>query len=191
MSKEVKLDKVAKKIKELFEEMDLDMTDPNLKDTPTRIAKMYLTETLKWLYSDPPKITTFPNEWEDKYEWMVVVKDIVVHSLCSHHWQNFDWHCTIAYIPWKRVIWLSKFSRIVDYFSRRPQLQERLTKQIFNFLKETLETEDVAVIMNAKHNCMCVRWVMEDKTSTSTALMGWLFLHSEAARNEFLFHTWK
>ena len=175
-------------IKKLFETLQLDLNDPNLRDTPNRIAKMFVNETLSGLYSYPPKITVFPNEWNDEYNWMVVVKDIEVHSLCSHHWQNFDWRCTIAYIPGKNVIWLSKFSRIVDYWSRRPQLQERLMKQIFTHLKEVLETDNIAVTMNCVHNCMCVRWVKEHEASTSTALMGWLFLHSDAARSEFLFH---
>lgn len=181
----------SEKLTELFKILKLDLTDPNLINTPKRISKMFVNETLKWLYSEPPKITTFPNEWEEKYEWMVVVKDIEVHSLCSHHWQNFDWKVTIAYIPWKKVVWLSKFARVVDYWSRRPQLQERLMKQIFNHLKEILETDNIAITMNCIHNCMAVRGVKEHEASTSTALMRGLFLHSEATRNEFLFHAKK
>jgi len=177
------------KLTELFEILKLDLTDPNLTDTPKRIAKMFVNETLKWLYSEPPKITTFPNEWKEEYKWMVVVKDIEVHSLCSHHWQNFDWKVTIAYIPGKKVVWLSKFARVVDHYSRRPQLQERLMKQIFDHLKDVLETDNIAVTMNCVHNCMYVRWVQEHEASTSTALMWGVFLHSESARNEFLFHA--
>ena len=124
------------------------------------------------MYTDPPKITTFPNNGEEEYKGMVVVKDIAVHSLCSHHWQNFDGKCTIAYIPGKKVVGLSKFSRVVDYYSRRPQLQERLMKQIFNHLKDVLETENIAITMNATHSCMSVRGVKEHGASTSTALMG-------------------
>lgn len=178
----------ADKIEELFKILQLDLTDPNLQDTPTRIARMFVDETLSGLYADPPKITVFPNEGEHKYAGMVVVKDIEVHSLCSHHWQNFDGLCTIAYVPGHNVVWLSKFSRIVDYWSRRPQLQERLMKQIFNNLSELLDTDNIAITMNCKHNCMCVRGVKEHQASTSTALMWGLFLHSEATRNEFLFH---
>lgn len=178
----------SEKLTELFQVLNLNLKDPNLIDTPRRVAKMFINETLKWLYSEPPKITAFPNEWEEEYKWMVVVQDLEVHSMCSHHFQNFDWKCSIAYIPGKKVIWLSKFSRIVDFWSRRPQLQERLTKQIFNHLKEVLQTEDIAITMNCDHNCMKVRWVEEPCSSTSTALMGWLFLHSEATRVEFFNH---
>lgn len=178
----------AEKITELFKTLELDLQDPNLKDTPNRIAKMFVNETLSGLYTNPPKITVFPNEGDHQYKGMVVVKDIEIHSLCSHHWQNFDWLCTIAYVPGNNVVWLSKFSRIVDYWSRRPQLQERLMKQIFNNLEELLQTDNIAITMNCKHNCMCVRGVKEHQASTSTALMWGLFLHSEATRNEFLFH---
>ena len=164
-------EKAAQKIRELFEVLELDMNDANLKDTPERVAKMLINETFKWLYTKAPTITTFPNEWEEEYKGMVVVKDIEVHSMCSHHLQNFDWFCTIAYVPGKRVVWLSKFARVVNYYARRPQLQERLMKQIFNFLKEVLDTEDIAITMNCKHNCMFVRWVKEHEASTSTALM--------------------
>lgn len=161
----------AAKIKELFEILKLDLNDANLIDTPNRIAKMYVNETLSGLFTNPPKITSFPNEGAEKYEGMVVVKDIEVHSLCSHHWQNFDGLCTIAYIPGKKAVGLSKFSRVVDYWSRRPQLQERLMKQIYNHLEEVLETDNIAITMNCKHNCMCVRGVKEHEASTSTALM--------------------
>lgn len=180
------LEKVADSIRKTFELLKLDLNDPNLKDTPGRIAKMYMNETLGGLYKKEPKITVFPNEWEEKYEWMVIVEDIEVHSLCSHHWQNFDGKCTIAYIPGKSVIWLSKFSRVVDFYARRPQLQERLTKQIFNHLKKVLDTDNIAITMNCVHNCMMVRWVREHNASTTTSLMGWLFMHSEATRIEFL-----
>jgi len=188
ITKEKRIEKASIKIKELFEVMELDLTDPNLKDTPNRIAKMFINETLSWLYVEHPKVTTFPNEWKEEYNWMVVVKDIKVNSLCSHHFKDFNGLCHIAYIPGKKVIWLSKLARIVDYWSRRPQLQERLNKQIFNDLKEILETENIAVVINARHECMCSRWIKDPKSSTSTALMWGLFLMNESAKLEFFQH---
>ena len=188
ITKEKRIENTSKKIKELFEELWLDLNDPNLKDTPTRVSKMLINETLKWLYNEPPKITTFPNEWEEVYKWMVVVKDIKVNSLCSHHFKDFNWVCHIAYIPWKKLIWLSKFARLVDYWSRRPQLQERLNKQIFNDLKKILETDNIAVIINAKHECMCSRGIKDPKSTTTTALMDGLFIHNPSAKEELFNH---
>ena len=164
----------------------LDLNDPSMKDTPRRVSKMFTQETCKGLYMDFPKITTFPNT--NEYWWMVVVKDITVQSICAHHFQNFDGVCHIAYIPKDKIIGLSKFSRIVDYYARRPQTQEFLIKSIFDKLQEILETKDIAISMNAVHNCMKVRWVREPNCSTSTALVGWIFQHSEATRNEFFNH---
>jgi len=170
---------------EFMKAMWLDMSDDSLKDTPHRIAKMYATEVCKWLYEEEPRITTFPNDW--KFDQMVLVRNIEIKSLCEHHFQPFVWFCHIAYIPWERIIWLSKFARIVEFFARRPQVQERLTKQIFEFLCEKLGTSDVAVIVKAEHFCMKIRWVEESCSDTVTSQLGWVFREEPSqARQEFL-----
>lgn len=178
------IDDVAKAVNQLMIAMWLDMKDPSLKDTPTRVAKMYVTETCKWLYIDPPIITTFPNEGESGYDGIVLVKDIEVKSLCEHHLQPFIGKCHIAYIPGTKIVGLSKFARVVDYWSRRPQVQERLTTQIFNHLVDVLGTDNVAVIIKSEHFCMKLRGVEEPCSSTITSKLGGLFMHGEKARDE-------
>lgn len=165
-------------------DMWLDLEDASLKDTPKRVAKMFINEVCKGLYNDPPKITTFPND--QKYSWMVVVKDIKIQSLCEHHFQPIIWKAHIAYIPGKKVVWLSKLARVADFFARRPQIQERLSKQIFDHLCEVLETENIAIIIDAEHFCMKLRWVEDPCSSTSTDMMWGLFMHSSNTRREFL-----
>lgn len=181
----MELKKLEQHFGAFMEAMGLDMKDPSLKDTPHRVAKMFALETCKWLYNEPPKITTFPNEGENRYDGMVVVKDIEVKSLCEHHFQPFIGKCHIAYIPKDRVVGLSKFARVVDFFARRPQVQERLNTQIFNFLTKVLDTQDVAVVISSEHFCMKLRGVEEPCSSTITSKVGWLFMHGEKARDEF------
>lgn len=161
----------------------LDLNDDSLKDTPNRVAKMFINETCSGLFTEPPKITTFPNE--NHYDWMVVVKDIEVKSLCEHHFQPFIWKCHIAYLPKDKVVGLSKFSRVVDYIARRPQVQERLTIQIYRFLSMILETQDIAVVINSEHFCMKLRGVEEPCSSTATAKLGWIFYNDQKVREEF------
>lgn len=180
-----KIDMLSRNFARFMENLWLDLTDESLKDTPMRVAKMFVKETCSGLISPRPKITTFPNEWDNKYDWMVLVKDIEVKSLCEHHFQPFIWKCHIAYIPKDRVVWLSKFSRVVDYRSRRPQVQERLTTQIFRDLCEILETEDIAVVINSEHFCMKIRGVEEPCSSTTTAKLWWVFYSEQKVREEF------
>ena len=178
-------DNVEKSFFNVMEAMGLDMNDASLKDTPARVAKMYVTEVCKWLYEKEPKITTFPNDW--KFDQMVLVRDLEVKSLCEHHFQPFIWKAYIAYIPQDIVVGLSKFSRIVDFFARRPQVQERLTMQIFNFLTDILKTDNVAVILKAEHFCMKLRWVEEPCSDTVTSQLWWVFRDEKSqARQEFL-----
>jgi GTP cyclohydrolase I len=167
-----------------MERMGLDLWDPSLKETPMRVAKMFVKETCSWLFNDPPKITSFPNEWDRAYDGMVLIKDIEVKSLCEHHFQPFIGKCHIAYIPGKTIIWLSKFSRIVRYRAKRPQVQERLTMDIFNHLKEILDTEDIAVLITAEHLCMKLRGVEEHQSSTTTAKL-WGEFYNMKVREEF------
>lgn len=175
------LEKLTQSFKVFMLAMGLNLNDPSLKDTPKRVAKMFFFETCRWLYVDPPEITTFPNNW---YSGMVLVKDIEVKSLCEHHFQPFIWKCHIAYVPNKKLVWLSKFSRVVDHFSRKPQVQERLTIEIFDYLKEILQTDNIAVIINCEHFCMKIRWVEEPCSNTITSQLWWVFFDDEKTRSE-------
>jgi len=157
--------------------------DPSLNKTPYRIAKMMVNETCVWLYSKAPRISVFNNTWN--YDWMVLVKNMAVKSICEHHFQPFVGVCHIAYIPGDKIIWISKLSRIVDYFSRRPQVQERLTTDIFNFLKAKLLTDDIAIYIKAEHFCMKIRWVNEHKSETLTTKLWWVFMEDWKVRQEF------
>jgi len=181
--KEQRIKNLEKVFSDMILQMWLDLNDDSLKNTPLRIAKMFVNETCRWLYDDEPKITVFDNQW--KYDWMVFVKDMAVKSLCEHHFQPFIGFCHIAYIPWTKIIWLSKFSRVVDWFARRPQVQEKLTSQIYEYLKEKLETENIAIYMKAEHLCMKIRWVNEHKAETITSKLWWAFLTDEKVRQEF------
>ena len=178
-------EKISQRFKEFMLEMWLDLNDASLKDTPMRVAKMYVDEVCNWLFQQPPKVTTFPNDWS--FDQMVLVRDIQVQSLCEHHFQPFIGKAYIAYIPKDKVVWLSKFARVVDFFARRPQVQERLTMNIHNFLKKVLETDDIAVIIKAEHFCMKIRWVKDPCSDTVTSQLSWVFRDENSqARQEFL-----
>ncbi len=185
LSDEEKIAKVSEKFKEIMEIIGLDLTNNSLQDTPKRVAKMYVTELFKGLKPENfPKITVIKNEM--LYDQMVVVKDVSVISLCEHHFATIHGIANIAYIPSKGVIGLSKINRITDYFSRRPQVQERLTKQIADCLSYILKTEDVAVHINAKHYCVISRGVGDVNSSTITSDLRGAFKNSPETRTEFL-----
>ncbi|MFN8790999.1 MAG: GTP cyclohydrolase I FolE [Bdellovibrionales bacterium] len=184
-------DQKIKIIEENFHEimvtLGLDMKDDSLRDTPKRIAKMFVREVFKGL--DPkhfPKITTIENKMD--YDQMVLVQDIELLSTCEHHFQPIQGFATVAYIPSKKVIGLSKINRIVEYFARRPQVQERLTKQIADCLQGVLQTEDVAVHINAKHFCVIARGIEDAHSSTVTSDLRGEFKRNGETRHEFLVH---
>ena len=181
-SNEDKIEKIAGHFSEIMKELGLDLNDPSLKDTPLRVAKMYVNETCRALSHEAPKLTIFPND--QKYDQMVVVKGITVTSLCEHHFQNIVGKCHVAYLPKNHLLGLSKFSRVVQHFAAKPQVQERLTQEIANFLVSNLKTKDVAVYLEAEHHCMKCRGVREDSSTTLTSYMGGLF--RDGLRNEFL-----
>ena len=161
-----------KKIAILFEEimdvMGLDLTDDSLKGTPERVAKMYIDEIFSGLNPvNKPKVALFDNKYQ--YNQMLVEKDITFYSNCEHHFVPIFGKAHVAYMSSGKVIGLSKINRIVDYFARRPQVQERLTNQIGNDLKEILGTEDVAVIIDAKHLCVSSRGIKDETSSTTTS----------------------
>ncbi|MCF0058761.1 GTP cyclohydrolase I FolE [Dyadobacter sp. CY356] len=181
---DVKIELIEKHFRHIMEIMGLDLTDDSLQGTPKRVAKMYIKEVFSGL--DPknkPKVALFDNKY--KYDQMLVEKDISVFSNCEHHFVPIYGKAHIAYISSGKVIGLSKLNRIVEYFSKRPQVQERLTVQIANELKQALRTEDVAVVIDAKHMCVQSRGVRDAGSSTVTSYYGGKF-EQEATRKEFL-----
>ena len=167
-----------KKIAILFEEimdvMGLDLTDDSLKGTPERVAKMYIDEIFSGLNpKNKPKVALFDNKYQ--YNQMLVEKDITFYSNCEHHFVPIIGKAHISYISSGKVIGLSKLNRIVQYYAKRPQVQERLTNQIAEELKGVLGTEDVAVIIDAKHLCVSSRGIKDDTSATVTAFYGGTF----------------
>jgi len=184
MEDETKIELIEKHFRHIMEIMGLDLTDDSLKGTPKRVAKMYIREIFSGL--DPknkPDIALFDNKY--KYDQMLVEKDITVFSNCEHHFVPIYGKAHVAYISSGKVIGLSKLNRIVEYFSKRPQVQERLTVQIANELKQALQTEDIAVLIDAKHMCVQSRGIRDSGSSTVTAYYGGKF-ENEATKNEFL-----
>jgi len=162
----------------------LDQDDDSLSETPRRMAKMYCQEIFHGLdYTNFPKCTTVENKMQ--VNELVAVRDISVTSCCEHHFQAFVGHAHIAYIPDQKVLGLSKFNRVVDFFARRPQIQERLTEQISLALTMILGTEDVAVIIDCEHMCVRLRGA-KDQSATVTSRMRGKFLENLALRQEFI-----
>ncbi len=164
--------------------LGLDLSDDSLVETPKRVAKMYVNEIFWGLdWEAFPKCTTVDNKM--KYNEMVVERNINVQSNCEHHFVVIDGLATVAYVPKQKVLGLSKINRIVEYFSKRPQIQERLTEQIFHTLCYILETDDVAVMIDAQHYCVKSRGVEDTGSSTVTSRLGGGFKTDPAARAEF------
>lgn len=187
LSDEKKISIIAEKFTEIMETLGLDLSDDSLSETPQRIAKMYVKEIFSGLSPDFfPKITIIENKMQ--YDQMIVVQSIECLSFCEHHFLTIDGSATVAYIPNKKVIGLSKINRIVQYFGRRPQVQERLTKQIADCLQFILETDHVAVHINARHYCVAARGVEDSRSSTATADLRGHFKTKAETRQEFLQH---
>ncbi len=167
----------------IMEELGLDLNDESLSGTPHRVAKMYVKELFYGLNpSNKPRLSTFPNKYG--YRKMLIEQDITLDSSCEHHFLPITGTAHIGYIPKNRVIGLSKINRLVDYYSHRPQVQERLCLQILNDLQETLETQDVIVVINAKHMCVSARGIKDKESSTTTIEYGGSF-EDGTVRNEF------
>jgi GTP cyclohydrolase I len=165
--------------------LGLDLEDDSLMDTPKRVAKMYVNEIFWGLdYDAFPKCTTVANKM--KYDEMVVERNVNVQSNCEHHFVIIDGLATVAYVPNEKVLGLSKINRIVEYFAKRPQIQERLTEQVFHALCYILETDNVAVMIDAQHYCVKSRGVEDTGSSTVTTKLGGGFKTDAAARAEFL-----
>ena len=185
LSRKEKIQKIEDNFDEIVATLGLDSKDDSIKDTPKRVAKMYVNEIFWGLdYDSFPKITVVENKMQ--YNEMIVEKGISVQSFCEHHFVNIDGLATVAYIPKNKVLGISKMNRIVEYFSRRPQIQERLTEQIYHALSFILETENVALTIDAKHFCVKSRGVEDTECSTVTSRLGGNFKAHPEVRAEFL-----
>ncbi len=184
ISDDRKIALIEDKFRDIMEILGLDLTDDSLQGTPHRVAKMYVKEIFSGLNpANKPDIKLFENKYQ--YNEMLVEKNITFFSNCEHHFVPIIGRAHVAYISNGQVIGLSKLNRIVQHFAKRPQVQERLTIQIANELKEILGTEDVAVLIDATHLCVSSRGVQDVNSSTVTASYGGKFLE-DATKNEFL-----
>ena len=184
LTDEEKIDGIEYHFREIMEILGLDLTDDSLQNTPKRVAKMFVKETFKGLNpANKPEVTLFENKY--KYRQMLVERDIPLQSTCEHHFQPIIGKVHVAYISSGKVIGLSKINRIVEHFGRRPQVQERLTVQIAEELRRVLQTNDVAVYVDAKHMCVEARGVEHHGCSTVTSAYHGKFLN-EQTKAEFL-----
>ena len=180
-----KIAEITDKCTDIMNALGLDLADDSLIDTPNRVAKMYVKEIFFGLdYKHFPKATTVDNKM--KYDEMVIERNINVQSNCEHHFVIIDGSCHISYIPKNKVLGLSKLNRIVQFFSKRPQIQERLTEQIYYALSYILDTEDIGVIIEAAHYCVKSRGIQDVNSDTVTSKMGGCFKTDPEARKEFL-----
>ncbi len=178
ISDEEKKDKIEDLFAQIMDVMGLDLTDDSLKGTPKRVAKMYIEEIFSGLNpANKPKVALFDNKY--RYNQMLVEKNITFYSNCEHHFVPIIGKAHVAYISSGKVIGLSKLNRIVQYYAKRPQVQERLTNQIAMDLKAILQTEDVAVIIDAKHLCVSSRGIKDDTSATVTSYYGGVFMKSD------------
>ena len=185
VDRKIKIELIEKAFSTIMRTLGLNLSDDSLMETPNRVAKMYVNEIFWGLdYDAFPKCTTVDNKM--KYNEMVCERNINVQSNCEHHFVVIDGLATVAYVPKDKVLGLSKINRIVEYFSKRPQIQERLTEQVFHTLQYILDTEDVAVMIDAQHYCVKSRGVEDAGSSTVTVRLGGGFKNDPAARNEFL-----
>ena len=181
---EEKIDEIQTHVTAIMQALGLDLADDSLAETPRRIAKMYVKELMWGLdYHNFPKATVIENKMG--YTNMLVERHIKVVSECEHHFCPFIGEAFVAYIPGNKIIGLSKLNRVVEFFSRRPQVQERLTEQIYYTLSELLGTPSVAVVIKAQHTCVKIRGVEDINSDTITSRLGGAFLEKQALRDEF------
>lgn len=185
LSADEKVEKIEADFRNIMETLGLDLTDDSLKGTPKRVAKMFVKEIFGGLLPErKPGMSTFENKYN--YNEMLVEKDIVVYSTCEHHFLPIVGRAHVGYISKGKVIGLSKMNRIVEYYAKRPQVQERLTMQIVKAMQEALGTDDVACIIDAKHLCVNSRGIKDIESSTVTAEYGGAFKDNEQLRKEFI-----
>ncbi len=178
-----KLATIAHHVRGILTALGLDLKDPNLAETDLRVAKMYIEMFSGLAEGAEPKVTTFPNE--ENYSHMVMEKQIPFYSMCAHHLVPFYGHAHIAYIPRERILGLSKFSRILEFYAKRPQLQERLTEQVVTYLEEKLQPLGAMVVIEARHLCVEMRGVKKPGALTVTSALRGIF-HQKPVREEFL-----
>lgn len=184
ISDDDKIEKIKKDVENILQTLGMDLTDDSIKGTPNRVAKMFVKEIFGGLNpAKKPKASTFDNNY--KYGEMLVEKNIIVYSTCEHHLLPIIGRAHVAYISNGRVIGLSKMNRIVEYYAKRPQVQERLTMQIVQELQIALGTEDVACVIDAKHLCVNSRGISDIESSTVTSEFGGKF-KTDQTRREFL-----
>lgn len=185
LSAEEKVAMIEADFRHIMETLGLDLTDDSLKGTPKRVAKMFVKEIFGGLLPErKPGMSTFENKYN--YNEMLVEKDIVVYSTCEHHFLPIVGRAHVGYISKGKVIGLSKMNRIVEYYAKRPQVQERLTMQIVKAMQDALGTDDVACIIDAKHLCVNSRGIKDIESSTVTAEYGGAFKDNEQLRKEFI-----
>ncbi len=178
-----RLERIAEHVQGILLELELDLEDPNLIDTDIRVAKMYAEMFHGLQEGNEPRVTTFPNE--EGYSAMVMEIDIPFYSMCAHHLVPFYGHAHIAYIPNGRIVGLSKLPRILEFYAKRPQLQERLTEQVVTFLNEKLTPQGAMVVIEARHLCVEMRGVKKPGARTVTSAIRGIF-HERPVREEFL-----
>jgi GTP cyclohydrolase I len=185
LSNQEKYERISALMADVVETLGLDLRDDSLAETPHRIAKMYVHEIFSGLdYSHFPKLSLIDNKMGA--DEMVKIRDIDLTSTCEHHFVTIDGHAKVAYIPGERIIGLSKINRIVQFFAQRPQVQERLTRQILVALQALLDTKDVAVSIEATHYCVKSRGIKDSNSRTSTTALGGCFRENIHTRAEFL-----
>jgi GTP cyclohydrolase I len=183
-SDEEKIEIISNHVRGILETLGMDLTDDSLQGTPNRVAKLYVNEAFGGLHPKrKPSMSTFENNY--RYDEMLVEKNIVVYSTCEHHLLPIIGRAHVAYISKGKVVGLSKMNRIVDYYAKRPQVQERLTRQVVLALQEVLDTQDVACVIDAKHLCVNSRGIRDIESSTVTAEFGGVF-KEETKKKEFL-----
>lgn len=179
-----KVDFISSKMTEILTMMGFDLTNDSVADTPSRVAKMWVSEVMSGLdYDNFPKVMTFENKFDSTS--MVVERNVKSMSLCSHHLVTIDGKCTVAYIPNKKIIGLSKIPRVINFFSRRPQEAERLTLQIYHALQYILDTDDIAVYVTGVHYCVKSRGIEDAGADTVTSRLGGAFKTNPDLRKEF------
>jgi GTP cyclohydrolase I len=179
-----KIKRIEYHFAEIMDVLGLDLTDDSLNGTPKRVAKMFVQEAFSGLNpANKPSVSLFDNKYG--YDKMLVEKDITLYSHCEHHFVPIIGKVHVAYIPKDKVIGLSKINRIVDYFAKRPQVQERLTTQIFEELKNVFGDEDIAVVVEADHLCVASRGIRDTNSRTTTSYYGGKFEQAEI-KQEFL-----
>ena len=185
LTRDEKYEKISESFMDIISTLGLDLGDDSLSETPQRIARMYVDEIFSGLdYVNFPRIALIENKMGA--DEMIKVRDISLTSTCEHHFVTIDGNSRVGYIPKDKIIGLSKINRIVKFFSQRPQVQERLTQQVLIALQTLLETDDVAVTIDATHYCVKSRGVMDINSSTQTTSLGGRFKEDHRTRAEFL-----